>query len=224
MHGFNIQFSMFEKRSTHLRQQLCSLGAKHFNGRLLNSYCDRQKMVCREDSQEQERNVKFSLACCTSIIHAYLGSLNTLKLFNYVQTETIKVVAFRRKTTLLIDYMANDTVSFRRAVESRQSHNTVASDDVPEIDAAIFRGRRIYQELPAPAINHINGRDNTALRTALINNTFRKEENVNGRRAFRSQPFVTGCITPSSSLSTSFYFQDDRRLGGEGRGGMRGSA
>ncbi|PSN53642.1 hypothetical protein C0J52_00935 [Blattella germanica] len=45
-------------------------------------------------------------------------------------------------------------------------------DDVPEIDAAIFRGRRIYQELPAPAINHINGRDNTALRTALINNTF----------------------------------------------------
>ena len=46
-------------------------------------------------------------------------------------------------------------------------------DDVPEIDAAIFRGRRLYQELPAPAINHINGRDNTALRTALINNTFR---------------------------------------------------
>ncbi|PSN35207.1 hypothetical protein C0J52_26438 [Blattella germanica] len=45
-------------------------------------------------------------------------------------------------------------------------------DDVPEIDAAIFRGRRLYQELPAPAINHINGRDNTALRTALINNTF----------------------------------------------------
>ncbi|PSN46915.1 hypothetical protein C0J52_23681 [Blattella germanica] len=48
-----------------------------------------------------------------------------------------------------------------------------ASDDVPEIDAAIFRGRRLYQELPAPAINHINGRDNTALRTTLINNTFR---------------------------------------------------
>ncbi|PSN54058.1 hypothetical protein C0J52_03124 [Blattella germanica] len=49
----------------------------------------------------------------------------------------------------------------------------VTGDDVPEIDAAIFRGRRLYQELPAPAINHINGRDNTALRTALINNTFR---------------------------------------------------
>ncbi|PSN36918.1 hypothetical protein C0J52_13892, partial [Blattella germanica] len=45
-------------------------------------------------------------------------------------------------------------------------------DDVPEIYAAIFRGRRIYQELPAPAINHMNRRDNTALRTAPINSTF----------------------------------------------------